>query len=105
MIFCGDTLLPQEYEGDLLDCCSSDFWRKPKVVNFESSINLGPSRKMTQGIALQSCKSVVKFFKELNVCDQDDLQLFNIGPNQYKQIWLYFPHRESCNWWKILGIR
>lgn len=45
----------------------SDFWAKPKIVNLESSINLGEYKKLTPGIALQSDRSVVEFLRAANV--------------------------------------
>jgi len=66
MIFCGDTLFPKPYHSPIY-CEHSRFWTEPKFVNFESSINLGPSKKLTKGIALQSHPSVIDFFKSINV--------------------------------------
>ncbi len=68
MIFCGDTLFRGRYQkAGLFEFDASDFWTRPKLVNFESSIKLGDCKKITRGIALQSDKSVVDFFDDLSV--------------------------------------
>ena len=63
MIFCGDLVFPAEFSDEILSLDSSRFWSESKFINFESSIRLGSAKKMTQGIALQSSKSVVDFLQ------------------------------------------
>ncbi len=67
MIICGDTVLPNEYAGVNFYKDRSDFWTKPKIVNLESSVNINYFKKITNGIALQSDKTIVEFSKDLNV--------------------------------------
>ena len=64
MIFCGDTVLSAQYAGGTFEVDSTDFWKKPKILNFESSINLGNLKRLTPGIALQSDESVIQFFED-----------------------------------------
>lgn len=67
MIFCGDTLLPEAYDPSILSADASDFWIKPKLLNFESSIYIEDLQKQTKGIALASDPTVVDFLNNFSV--------------------------------------
>lgn len=67
MIFLGDVVFPTVFDESLIANSSSDFWQQPKLVNLESSVDLGPAAKVTQGIALRSKQDILRFFEAMNI--------------------------------------
>jgi hypothetical protein len=54
MIFCGDTVFPDNFYDSILANCDKTFLEKEKIVNLESLISVQSNKKTTQGIALSS---------------------------------------------------
>ena len=67
MIFCGDFTFPSNYSKNIFSNLDSEFLQKPKIINFESTIDEFNKRKKTNGIALKSSKEAIIALKHLNV--------------------------------------
>jgi len=52
MIFCGDTVFPNNYNDKVLANCDQEFLKKEKIVNLESSIELESYSKTTSCVQL-----------------------------------------------------
>jgi len=68
MIFCGDTVFPFKFNKNFYKELDKEFLQKEKIVNLESLIiDNKQVKKTTKGIALNSSKDIIHFFKFLNV--------------------------------------
>ena len=67
MIFCGDTVFPENYSNQILDSTDKDFVEKQKIINLESVIQFDEMERKTSGIALLSSKNIINFLKKINV--------------------------------------
>ena len=67
MIFCGDTVFPENYSNQILDSTDKDFVEKQKIINLESVIQFDEMERKTSGIALHSSKNIINFLKKINV--------------------------------------
>lgn len=67
MIFCGDFVYPVKHKLNYNLESDSDFFKGPKFINFESSVNLSNEKITTKGIALRSLPSSIEFLHRINV--------------------------------------
>lgn len=67
MIFCGDFVFPNSFNGSVFSGLEKVFIREPKMLNFESTLKYLNLQKKTNGIALYSDRSVLEALKYLNV--------------------------------------
>jgi len=87
MIFCGDTVFPNNYTDEILSDTDKDFVNKQKIINLESLIKLEEMKKTAQGIGLSSSKDIILFLKELNVvaCSQANNHITDFDTSINKQ--------------------
>ncbi|MBY8108413.1 CapA family protein [Vibrio fluvialis] len=67
MIVCGDFCFPFDKFDPSIVCASDEFMSKPKIVNFETTLDSLNVSKETKGIALSSHDSAFAFLKHFNV--------------------------------------
>ena len=87
MIFCGDTVFPNKYSGNILEETDIDFLRKQKIVNLESLIKIEEMKKTAKGIGLFSSKEIISLLKDLNVvsCSQANNHITDFDTSINKQ--------------------
>jgi len=67
MIFCGDFVFPISFSEDIFSELGQEFLQKPKILNFESTIDEINNKRSTKGIALNSSSEALKALQYLNV--------------------------------------
>lgn len=87
MIFCGDTVFPNNYSECIHEETDNYFLRKQKIVNLESLIKIEEMQKIAKGIGLSSNPDMATFLKQLNVvsCSQANNHITDFDTSIDKQ--------------------
>jgi len=87
MIYCGDTVFPNNFSNKILDETSGVFLKKPKIVNLESLIILEEMQRTTLGRGITSSRKIIPFLKGLNVisCSQANNHITDFDTSINKQ--------------------